>query len=309
MRDTVFVGVTTWNSELFLDACLQSVKQTLRGVKYRLVTLDNCSTDRSVAIAESHGAEVVQQKCSQATALNKLLSRSRAEYTLLMHSDVILVSNDWFPACRSQFSDSVALVSPEDIGCGPLTRPYGANMPESCFMLFDTAKAKRCRDTVFYLRRGIVPWWRTSFNFDHYYVTHDIPETLAKRGYTWSMMTVHPSPRDAEPIFEPSFTPEYWSSELGTLRYAMGNFYSVGDIITHYHNWFDRVPKGIGADSKETTEGHGRGLPMAFLSIGTENFLRDYREGTLQLPAVSVPRPEPKVTQRNEPNLSIAFNK
>ena len=72
-----------------------------------------------------------------------------------------------------------------------------------------------------------------------------------------------------QPIYIPPFTPEYWSEDLSYLRYAMGNFYSLDGLITHYHNWFDRVPKDVPIDVLETTEGNGKGLPLAFLSLGT----------------------------------------
>src|SRR2546430_1715750 len=145
MHDDLFVGVTTWNSELFLEHCLRSIHRTTDGLRTRIAIVDNFSSDRSVEIGRGLGAEVRVEHCSQAIALNRLLAMSRARHTLLIHSDVILLSPEWYATCSRHLSGGIALVSPEDIGCGPLTRPYGAGMPESCFMLFDTAKAKRAR--------------------------------------------------------------------------------------------------------------------------------------------------------------------
>jgi hypothetical protein len=87
----------------------------------------------------------------------------------------------------------------------------------------------------------------------------------------------------------------------------MGNFYSLDGVITHYHNWFDRVPKDVALDSTETTEGEGRGLPLAFLSLGTRRFLNDFRAGTLSLPAVDEPQGVPRVTPRHTPDLMKPF--
>jgi hypothetical protein len=121
-------------------------------------------------------------------------------------------------------------------------------------------------------------------------------------------MRVHASPREPLPVYRPSFTPEYWSEELSFLRYGMGNFYSLDGCITHYHNWFDRVPKGVPADSRETTEGQGRGLPLAYLSMTTQRFLDDYAAGALVLPDPDeVPR-EPQVTPRHVPDLDRPFS-
>src|SRR5262249_40248245 len=202
MKDDLFVGVTTWDSELFLEHCLRSIHRTTKGLRIRIGVVDNFSSDRSVEIARDMRAEVRLERSSQAIALNRLLSMSRARHTLLIHSDVILLSPGWYATCSKYLTGSVALVSPEDIGCGPLSRPYGAGMPESCFMLFDTAKARRARTIMWSTRRG-VPWPSLRLNLDHYYVTHDLPSTLERRGYSWRPMKVHASPKEPEPIYAP----------------------------------------------------------------------------------------------------------
>ncbi|MEZ0308605.1 MAG: glycosyltransferase family 2 protein [Ramlibacter sp.] len=306
MKDELFVGVTTWNSELFLAHCLRSIQKTTEGLRVRIGIVDNMSKDRSVEIAREFGVPVHQENCSQAIALNRLLAMSEARHTLLIHSDVVLLSPDWYATCSGHLTGNVALVSPEDIGCGPLTRPYGAGKPESCFMLFDTQKARDCRTWGWTRRKGL-PWPRRHLDLDDYYVTHDLPETLSRRGYTWQPMRVHASPQDPASAYRPPFTPEYWSEQLGGLRYGMGNFYSLDGCITHYHNWFDRVPKDVPLDSRETTDGAGKGLPLAFLSLGTRRFLDDLEGESLWLPSPSEPQPEPRATQRNEPDLERAF--
>jgi glycosyltransferase involved in cell wall biosynthesis len=307
MKDDLFVGVTTWDSELFLEHCLRSIHNTTQGLSIRIGVVDNFSTDRSVEIARDLGAAVRMERCSRAIALNRLLSMSMARHTLLIHSDVILLSPDWYATCSGHLTGPIALVAPEDIGCGPLTRPYGAGMPESCFLLFDTAKAKRAR-TVTWLRRRRLPWPHLQLNLNHYYVTHNLPRTLEWRGYSWRAMKVHASPKEPEPIYTPPFTPEYWSDDLSYLRYAMGNFYSLDGQITHYHNWFDRVPKDVHLDSLETTERNGKGLPPAFLSLGTRRFIEDLEAGRLILPPPDERQPHPRETPQFVPDLTRPFS-
>jgi len=306
MSVELFVGVTTWNSELFLAQCLEAIRKTTEGVSLQIGVVDNRSTDRSVEIGRTHGAKVHVEYCSQAIALNRLLSMSEGRVTLLMHSDVILLSPRWFHVCDAHLRGNVALVSPEDIGCGPLTRPYGKDMPESCFMMFDTKKARELRQWVWVRRKGI-PWPERRLDLEDYYVTHDLPTTLARGGYTWQRMRVHASPRESAPVYRPQFTPQYWSEDLEDLRYAMGNFYSLDGEITHYHNWFDRVPKDVPLDSRETTEGNGKGLPLAYLSLGTRNFLNDLAAGAVRLPSADEPAREPRQTPRHEPDLERPF--
>ena len=101
MKDELFVGITTWNSELFLEHCLRSIHRTTDGLRVQIGVVDNFSTDKSVEIARDMRAEVRIEHCSQAIALNRLLSMSRARHTLLIHSDVILLSPDWYSICSS----------------------------------------------------------------------------------------------------------------------------------------------------------------------------------------------------------------
>lgn len=306
MKYDLFVGITTWNSEFFLEYCLRSIRQTTDGLNVRIGVVDNLSSDRSVEIAKDFGAEVRLEYCNQAIALNRLLSMSSGRLTLLLHSDVILLSPNWYSICDAHLKRDIALVSPEDIGCGPLTRPYGRGMPESCFMLFDTDKAHRARSLVWPKRRGI-PWPELRLNLDHYYVTHDLPATLSRKGYSWHPMRVHASPRESAPVYTPPFTPEYWSGDLSYLRYGMGNFYSLDGQITHFHNWFDRVPKDVSLDSCDTTEGNGKGLPLAYLSLCTQRFIEDLKANRIVLPPINEPQQEPKETPRHIPDLTRPF--
>ena len=304
----LFVGITTWNSELFLEQCLSSIKSTTDGLSVKIGIVDNMSTDRSVEIARDFGVDVHLEHCSQAIALNRLLKSSTGEKTLLIHSDVVLLSPKWFEVCSRHLVDNCCLISPEDIGCGPLSRPYGAGMPESCFLMFDTKMADKAKTIIWRRRKGIpVPEWH--LNLEHYYVTHFLPEVLARKGFTWKPMRVHASPKQSEPVYEPVFTPEYWDQELSHLLYGMGNFYSVDGEITHYHNWYDRVPKDVPADSVETTEGEGKGLPLAFLSAGTRRFLDDLEHNRVVLPTPEEMNEvrEPKQVTRHVPDLSKPY--
>jgi hypothetical protein len=67
------------------------------------------------------------------------------------------------------------------------------------------------------------------------------------------------------------------------------------------------VPKDVPLDSRETTEGNGKGLPQAFLSLGTRTLLDDLARNDVRLPSVDAPQPVPKETAQNVPDLNRPY--
>ena len=282
----LFVGVLSFNSELFLGHSLNSVIKTTDGINKQIVVCDKFSGDGSVRIARNLGVKVVQSTAGYFEAFGILFSLSRSPYTLIIHSDTILLNDKWFDLCKSKIKDNVALVSPQDIGCGPYTRPFGINMPESSFMFFDTEKMRRTKRVLKYRRRFGMPFPYFSPDFYCSHATHNIPSRLKEAGFTWFPMEVHTSNKVSAPIYVPDFKPKVWSDELPYLQYGLGNFYSIDGTITHYHNWYERR---IGEDklssAQKTTEKDGGGFPLGYIKAGTDAFLRDYTLGHLSLPA------------------------
>ena len=99
MARDLFVGITTWNSATFLPHSLAAVRRHTDERRTRLMILDNFSTDTTVDIARSFGAEVLQRRSGQAAALMDLFNASRSEMTLLIHADVVLLSDAWLDVC------------------------------------------------------------------------------------------------------------------------------------------------------------------------------------------------------------------
>lgn len=279
----LFVGITSWNSGDFIAHAVRAVYRTTSDVDVRVVVLDNESRDESVELARSEGAEVIVARMNQREALNTLAERSNSPLTLLMHADVILLSSSWLSACLAKLNEDVILVSPEDIGCGPFTRPFGKGKPESSFLLFDTRRMRETRIRL-WRRRWMIPYPKLRIDFYGPHVTHSLPSRLAREGYGWYPMKVHPSDRTSCPLYVPSWNPIHWREDLPYYRYGLGNFYSIEGEVTHYHNWFDRVHKGVSPDSEETVMKGGRGVPIAFVQEYTRTFLDDLESGRVQIP-------------------------
>lgn len=281
----LFVGITSWNSELLLPLCLSSLRAYTAGISMRIVVLDNESDDESARIAEAHGAEVIRMRCAQGDALDRLAWLAREPFVLLMHADVVFLAPNWLQMMSGRMIGEIGLTSPEDIGCGPHTRLWGAGMPESSFMLFrrETLAALRYRQ---WPRRFRVPFPRTVHDFFGHHVTYNIPARLEVAGWRMDLIPVHVSPITPEPWFVPKVPTRDWSDSFGRLKYGLGNFYSVDGVITHYHNWYDRRPKDSIADDGRSTEADGDGFPVAFIARSTMRFISDYHRGTIEIPSV-----------------------
>jgi glycosyltransferase involved in cell wall biosynthesis len=288
MTAQLFIGITTWNSATFLGHTLGAIRRTTDAQSTRVLVLDNVSTDATVQIARDHGAEVLVRESGQDMALMDLFNASRSEFTLLLHADVILLSERWFDLCRAAMTGNVALVSPEDIGCGPYTRPWGANMPESSFLFFRTKEARKTRR--WYTRQRFrlqIPYRAIDFTGPH--ITYHLPERLRERGLDWRMMNVHPSTRMETPIYTPAFEAPHWNPELAMYDYGLGNFYSLDGVVTHYHNWYERALEAVPDDSDRMLSREAGALPVAFLQTYSRRFLTDLVNGTVRVPTASRP--------------------
>jgi len=284
-RDAVFVGVTSWNSSLFLGACLRSVHAVLGPHLAGLMVYDNASTDGSAQLARSLGACVTSRRVPQAEAMNALVAATNAPFTLLLHADVVLLAKSLHARCRTAVEAGAALVSPEDIGCGPRTRLFGAGRPESSFLWFETAVIRRLR-RVLWRRRWRLPYPVRRVDFYGPHVTHRLPDALAHIGARMRLMRVHASDRVSTPVYVPDWEGPAWWHDLFLHRYGLGNFYSLDGCVTHYHNWYDRIPKDVNPSSRATAEADGQGVPIAFLRAYSQAFLNDLANGTLVLPDV-----------------------
>lgn len=89
MRDSVSIIIPTYNSSNTLRICLESVKSQ-NYFPYKIIIVDNFSTDSTVDVAKRFGARIIRHKGNQASARNTGVLNSFGNYILFLDSDQIL---------------------------------------------------------------------------------------------------------------------------------------------------------------------------------------------------------------------------
>lgn len=99
--DPVDVLVSTFNSARYLEPCLAAARKYLP--VDRLLIADHASTDGTLAIAESFGAEVQTEDRGLAHSRNLLLRAARTPFVVFLDSDVIIRRPDFWNEAVAHF--------------------------------------------------------------------------------------------------------------------------------------------------------------------------------------------------------------
>jgi GT2 family glycosyltransferase len=89
--------IVTWNTEVLLGQCLESIRNKVQGILHEVIVVDNASTDGSAAMLERDWPEVVLIRNDEnrgfAAANNQALRVMRGRYALLLNSDAVLTED------------------------------------------------------------------------------------------------------------------------------------------------------------------------------------------------------------------------
>ena len=99
----VDVVIRTFNSDRLLQKCISSIRSLLP--VNRLIVVDHYSSDRTVPIARSYGAEIYFEDRGLGYATSLGASLANTEYTLFIDSDVIVTNADFYRDAVKFFSD------------------------------------------------------------------------------------------------------------------------------------------------------------------------------------------------------------
>jgi GT2 family glycosyltransferase len=94
MKLDVSIMIVNWNTRDLLVRCLRAVYDTIRGLEFEVIVVDNASTDDSVATLREQFAHVRlienQENVGFARANNQAINAARGRYVLLLNSDAFL---------------------------------------------------------------------------------------------------------------------------------------------------------------------------------------------------------------------------
>jgi glycosyltransferase involved in cell wall biosynthesis len=88
------VLIPTYNSEKYLDECLNYVKETIPVNK--IIAVDHHSKDRTIEILKTHGADVYFENSTLAYARNLLMSKATTDVITWIDSDLIIRQKGWW---------------------------------------------------------------------------------------------------------------------------------------------------------------------------------------------------------------------
>lgn len=97
------VAVCTYNSEKYMDKCLEGIEQAFD--VNNLIVVDHHSTDRTIEIAKSHGANIYFEDQGFAYALNLGIDKARTDIFAIIDSDVVLEKGRWVSLLSRKFDD------------------------------------------------------------------------------------------------------------------------------------------------------------------------------------------------------------
>ncbi len=89
------IVIVTWNSERWIDRCLQSIAAACGSLAYEVIVYDNASTDATLATIGDDGVEIIRGATNDgfAAGVNRVATRASGRYLFLLNPDCQLAEH------------------------------------------------------------------------------------------------------------------------------------------------------------------------------------------------------------------------
>ncbi len=123
--------IVNWNVKYLLKGCLKSIDETVLGIKYEIIVVDNASQDGSVAMIRSQFPKVQlivnDQNHGFARGNNMALSRSRGSLVMLLNPDTVVLPNAFERLIDCILGNpEIGMVGPAILTATSMISPVGA---------------------------------------------------------------------------------------------------------------------------------------------------------------------------------------
>ncbi len=166
--DTVFISVViiSFNGLDFIEDCVSSVIDSLKGITYEVIVIDNASSDGTVQILQSQfpGVRLIQNEINYgfARAVNQGLAIAGGEYILILNQDTRIVDQAIVKlAERMRQDDTIGTIGPKFIGFDGKLQKCGRAFPEYRDLLWEFTGLSRL-----FPKSRVFSRWKMGW-FDH----------------------------------------------------------------------------------------------------------------------------------------------
>lgn len=139
MLPELSVIIVNYNGLKYLSDCLNSLRDSLRGIENEIIIIDNCSSDESIGFIKENHPEVllIESRVNYGFGKgnNEAVKIAKGKYLLLLNNDTILLDSLKMPLEYLKKSPTVGVVSINMVDADQNTLPSAGAFPNILNML------------------------------------------------------------------------------------------------------------------------------------------------------------------------------
>jgi N-acetylglucosaminyl-diphospho-decaprenol L-rhamnosyltransferase len=135
------IAIVNWNTRDYLRACLRSISDNVKGMRYEVIIADNASRDGSAAMVQEEFPEFTlienKRNICYAKANNRIFEASRGRNVLLLNPDTLILGEAVETMSRSLDAEpDAAAAAPQFLNPDGTFQHYYQRLPTFVTMLF-----------------------------------------------------------------------------------------------------------------------------------------------------------------------------